>query len=619
MGIVHRWYDILNLLLARDKLSVGELEERLNITVYTIKSNIKLLNNELVGIAQIEEQDNDYYLNIQDFDKLDQIMSGSFKKESDFNSSSKRIAYILKTLIMNKDFHIITDLAEDLMVSRNTVNNDLKSARQLIAKYNVSIESATGRGIRLVGSPLDKRMVYVNLVQDYFSYQFVSEEVIKNVLDILSNYSVTKETTNLVIKAIDVTRGAIAAGSDMDALIPYYTNTAEDTDVYIEVINYFESYYEMSLSQFELNFLSFPFNITNLNYNNEYIRKNIHYLPELYDHVVNRIQESFVVEIKKDYLYSKMSNHLFYLINRAMFYIAPKEMFFGEVEKKYPFSYQIAKLSAEAIGEKIDRVLHSIEIDYLTLYFEMAFHNRSSKKQIDVAIISNSGQGTATLIRKQIDSVIGEGTSFTRFTEESYREADLSDFFVIFTTIPIQNPPKGIPVIRISNILSEQWLSKELERVISTNPNLIQSTLQKVYHLDHEKDYHTNLNDMMLDMKKEGLIDDEFIERIDKREKKQLTIFNNGVAFPHEVNFIQEDIILTIGLLDNGYEVDNQEVKLIFLLAVPEKLTLIIEENLLELYDLIFRLAGDPNFKKDLEDITEESEFIKYLENRRLS
>jgi lichenan operon transcriptional antiterminator len=228
MGIVNRWYDILELMLARDRITNTELEKRLHLTTYTATNNIKLLNNELTGIARIEKDKNYYYLDIYDFERLEQIMSGKFKKDSDFNSSSKRIAYLLGALILDSDYHVITDLAENLTVSRNTVNNDLKAARKLIEPYHARIESLTSKGIRLVGDVLDLRMIYMNLVQDYFNYRFITENEINQVLEILSRFKVNKETKNLMIKTVDVLKGSLQSKRFLKQAIPYYTNTTEN-------------------------------------------------------------------------------------------------------------------------------------------------------------------------------------------------------------------------------------------------------------------------------------------------------------------------------------------------------------------------------------------------------
>ena len=89
-------------------------------------------------------------------------MLGSLKRESDFNSSTKRIAYLLKKLILEPEYHVITDIADELSVSRNTLNSDLKNARSKLKEYNVEIESLTSKGIRLIGKKLNIIILHNN-------------------------------------------------------------------------------------------------------------------------------------------------------------------------------------------------------------------------------------------------------------------------------------------------------------------------------------------------------------------------------------------------------------------------------------------------------------------------
>jgi len=619
MSIINRWYEILELLLSRDTLTSKEIEDKLQLTPYTIKNNIELLNNELIGIAHIYEKDKNYHIKIEDFTQLQKIMSGSLKKESDFNSSSKRVAYILKELFLNKGYHIITNFAEELSVSRNTINNDLKAARELLKNYEVSIDSTTGKGIRLTGSVLDKRIVYMNLVQDYFDFEFINEDSVSHLLKILSNYNINEKLINRILKAVDVLIGSIQLGEKLEQPIAYYSNIVEESLVFEEIIYTIESYYELSLSQYERDFVSFPLNLNNTNQYKKTSETSHNYLVDIFNHMVEKIEDSFVIELDRELLYSKISNHLFHLINRSIFDVAPQEIFYGEVEKKYPFSFEIAKVSASSIESDINREIDLIEVNYLTLYFEMVLRDTWDSMNMNVAIISDAGIGATNIIQRQIDSVIGKGTQFTHFSESNYLEAELSEFFVIFTAVPLKNPPKAVPIIRISNILSDQWLSKELEKVIVTNPNLINSTLTDVYTLDHNKDYMTNLLFLIDQLQDEKLVDEEFKQRIIKREEKQLTVFDNGIAFPHEVNPGSERITLNVGIFEEEYIINHEHINMMLLLAVPDNLTESNEQKLMELYDLIFRLSNDHNFKQDISSINNRIDFIEYLENRRLS
>lgn len=620
MGIVNRWYEILKLLLAHDQLTADDFRRNFSFTPHTLKNSIKLLNEEMVGIAHIHEKKHIYTLQIFDFKELDKIMSGSFKRESDFNSSSKRIAYILKKLIFDPGYHVITDIAEELSVSRNTVNNDLKIAREKLNEYNLRIDSLTSKGIRLKGDVFNKRLAYFNLVQDYFNYEFIDNPAIDKLYGLQEEYKISKETMTMLIKAIDIIVGSINSDDYLREPIQFYSNHMEHTEMFDQLILFVETEFNLTLSQYEQTFLSFPLNLNNINRLSHKLEQGeATYLPEIFHRMLDRIKESFVLDIDRQFLYSEMSIHLLYLINRSIFHVKPNEMFFGELEKKYPFSFAVAKVAAHSISTDIERQITGAEIDYLTLYFEMTLRRTKQDLSLNVAIISNTGHGTANIIRRQIERILGDGTNFTQLSEDNYLNVDLSQFFVIFTTIPLQEVPDVVPIIRIANIFSDQWLSDQLQRVKATNTKLIDSILFDLNHLDTNKSYECNLNFMIDDLKEADIVDDAFKDRIMAREKKQPTIFDNGIAFPHAINSQSQNITLTIGVCSPDYHVGDDKVNLIILLAVPESLSSENETKLFELYDVIFRMANENNFKEDIYEMFEKSDFIEYIERRRLS
>ena len=57
---------------------------------------------------QIISQDDKLMLEVYDYTELERILSGGLKRESDFNSSSKRIAYLLKRLIESTSLFLLT-------------------------------------------------------------------------------------------------------------------------------------------------------------------------------------------------------------------------------------------------------------------------------------------------------------------------------------------------------------------------------------------------------------------------------------------------------------------------------------------------------------------------------
>lgn len=104
MTLVNRWYQILQLLVTHKEMSLTELQKQLAMSPQTVRKSIETLNEELLDIAMIVQKNNEFHIEIQHYDQFDVIMAGSLKKQSDFNSSSKRVAFIIQRLIEADDF-----------------------------------------------------------------------------------------------------------------------------------------------------------------------------------------------------------------------------------------------------------------------------------------------------------------------------------------------------------------------------------------------------------------------------------------------------------------------------------------------------------------------------------
>lgn len=86
-------------MVSQPTYSLVDMRSELDISMQTLQKSIQQLNDVLAPSIQIISQDDQLMLEVYDYTELERILSGSLKRESDFNSSSKRIAYLLKRLI----------------------------------------------------------------------------------------------------------------------------------------------------------------------------------------------------------------------------------------------------------------------------------------------------------------------------------------------------------------------------------------------------------------------------------------------------------------------------------------------------------------------------------------
>lgn len=613
MALVDRWYDILNILEANPNMTQQELEHNLGTSRQTLKKNIKLLNKELENIAVITLDNQKYSLSILQFDEYEKILSGKLKRESDFNSSSKRIAYILKSLIETNKPIIIDDLSEELTVSRGTVSNDLKSIRKVIQPYDVEIIGITNQGLKIVGSELNIRLIYINIVLEYYLLEHIDETTKQNILVKCRELNVRKQSINLLLRVIESTFMRIKLGKHLNSPIDYYENFISNTDVFEHLITYLEEEYGITLSRFEGDFICYPLNI--YNQDNE-SGKEYQFVKtkQIFDQMMRKIQELFVIEFDKNQLFEDIKVHLAHLINRLVMNVQTNDLFLNELQAKYPLSYAMGKVAAQVITNIINRPVPDVEVSYLTLYIEMAISRSNESSSKDIAVICHTGRGTAAMIKSQLQRVLGNNVNVTAYSQSEVTDELLSKYFAIFTTIPLRRDTLTTPIVQLSTIFDDNYIREQweiVERTQSINSDHVEAVITK---LDHNQTYETNLRKMTKELREKMLTDSEFGERIIEREELKSTVFDKGVAVPHAVNKHGNKLVLSVGQFDKPFKSETSMVEVVFMIGIPESAPAIIENVLLDVYDFFFVVANNPKMKQiilEAESATEIKELIQ--------
>ncbi|MBY5034241.1 PTS sugar transporter subunit IIA [Streptococcus gallolyticus] len=612
MAIINRWYRILETLVARHRVSFEEMRSDLKISAATLQKSIEQLNDILDADLQIRLEDNFLSLEVYDYHRLEEILAGSLRKESDFNSSSKRSSYLIKRLIQSPDPLLIDDLAEEIGVSRTTINKDLKHVKAIAEPFHIDISGKPNRGLGVKGTELQLRLFYLHYVYRYFDSAVLTEESDAILEQLYQTYKLPKKTQELLSKVISITVARIKRHRFLGETIPFYTNELADSEIMAELIYHLEFTYHLSLSQFEQDFISFPLNT-------QYI-DSLAYQPideagleNLYMKMVKRVKDSLGVHFDEHRLYTEMRSHLKFLINRLIFHVQANDLFHGEIQSNYPLAFEMAKVAASVLEEHLGGRVEPAELSYLALYFEMVLRGNEQvgpSVQRKIAVVCTTGRGTANMICRQLTRVLGQDIAITQYSEEEFDPLDSDDYFAIFTTIPLKFSGKKSPVIQITNLFDDQWLQNEWQRVNRYHQKNLETLTLKFVRLPKESSYQAYLGTMCRMLDEQGLVDKKFAERILEREEKQSTIFGNGIGFPHTINQQSSQTILMVGVMEEPHEEQNQALEFIFLVAIPQKVEHQMETELLELYDDIFRIAGDDNLKSELRNIQTESELL---------
>lgn len=332
MAIINRWYQILQIMDNYQSIKQKELADLLEISRQTLSKNIYLLNNELDQIASISTEDGVYTLDVFDINEYEKILAGKLKRESDFNSTTKRMAYILKRLIGQEEIITIDQLSEEMMVSRGTVSNNISTLRKIISDYEVEIIGKTNNGLVIIGEELDIRLIYVNYVMEYFPPELVTDSF-KN---LLSSYchknDIPAHITRLLTSVIEVSILRVRNKQLLKSINPYYENFIKDTE-FFEYIHYLiEENFEMSLSATELDFIVYPLNVFN---QGSGIKKvyNMNKTRHLFNQIIENVEQVFSISISKDQFFDIMRYHLTHLTNRLVMRLDMNDLFLKKLQR----------------------------------------------------------------------------------------------------------------------------------------------------------------------------------------------------------------------------------------------------------------------------------------------
>lgn len=112
--------------------------------------------------------------------------------------------------------------------------------------------------------------------------------------------------------------------------------------------------------------------------------------------------------------------------------------------------------------------------------------------------------------------------------------------------------------------------------------------------LSNQKPHHENMVAMITSLERSGLVDSEFKQRIMKREQIKNTLFDRGIAFPHAMNQASHQIVLAVGIYPLKQKVCEEEVRIVFLLGIPESQH--NETLLIQLYEEMIALSKKDRF-----------------------
>ncbi len=278
------------------------------------------------------------------------------------------------------------------------------------------------------------------------------------------------------------------------------------------------------------------------------------------------------------------------------------------IKKEYKQVY-LAAWSISPVFEKYYNVqITEEEIVNIALYIQSAVIRKNTP--LTGLLVSNFGMGSSQLMVDLLLKNIPELDNIKVISEHDFRENMCRQYDVIFSTKELKNCSRG-QVIRIGEVLSDRDIFAVKERVkqirrIGQNTCFHSSSIchdlfRVGYMLVHPKvnGKEDLLAKMVSRLAEKGDVTEEYLGNVLKRENATTTAIGGGVAIPHGNNMAVNESRVVVAILDQPIMWHEEQVDIIFLLALK--------------MDTILERAKAQQFYKDFIHLTENEAFLNQL------
>ena len=589
---------LLYYLSSHASVSYDSLEERLNLSRHSLKLLIEGLLYSYDHIFSIQEKGGKLSLHIVDEEAFKILVTEDLLLSTDLNSFHKRQAIFFQTLLETDDFISADIIAEELGISRRGLSRDINRMKEVLLSYQLELESKSGVGIKIVGTELNKRLLYLYEVMDYLEHELeLPQELLATYADFMDNqrFPLDVERTFLSTLKLTILRKEKPLG---DEGLSWFTSQdkLDLPSIFYDILAYF---LDREISAAEKAFLTFPMQIGLLA--SEIGRPDILAMAE---QVLDLTVEEFGISLDIEESALILQRHLVYMLNRSVMKWQFTEISLREQLIQSSFSKVVSQFFVERVMERTGLSISDKEVVLLAAWMELLLARKSKPLIAKVAVITQSGQSFSYLVDNQIRQVFNSEVQldFLDFTNHLPYEELNRTYDLIFTDNLLYSQELFQPFLSLSLVTKENQAEREaLERTVLGRK--IQMHCQvELARFDEAKSYEDNKQALLEQLVGKQVIGQEVADKLQEKESAHPAISENGYAYPHLTDASLEQIILVVPVQDSLHlsSQTGLTVQDFVLIFVPSELDEFNQDLLFNIFDNTFRMGKQSHIKERL-------------------
>ncbi|MFT0801799.1 BglG family transcription antiterminator [Bacillus swezeyi] len=612
------------LMTAETPLTSTYLANGLNVTSRTIRSDVKELDHLLSknGAAVQSIRGTGYQLSIQNDRLFRQLLQNTFQDEfSNPVFPDERILYLLKRLLLTDEYLKLEDLADEMFISKSTVQNDMRDVRKRLKPYGIELEIKPNYGFKLKGDEMKlrycmaehifpKRETDVDIMNTRISI-LPKEElglIRQTILDRISEDQISLSDiglNNLLIH-ISIACRRIRKGKH----VSLYSEDVKDImnhkeyEVAREIVRTLEEKLKVAFPEKETAYIAIhllgakrtAMAAINGDKMESFIDEETDRLTQL---IMDTIERKFTLGIKNDKeLKIGLSLHLKPALNRCKYGMNIRNPMLDAIKANYPLAFEAGIQAGAVIKKETGFDIQESEVGYLALHIGAAMERRKmSIPSKRCMIVCASGAGSAMLLQDRLRAKFGSKLEILG-TVDYYKlnQISLHALDLVISTIPLPEE-LPIPVIKVNAILGGTDLAK-IKHILAAEQELAAKYTRKqlVFLQKSFQSRDEVLRFLCGKVSQLGLAEDGLEDSVFERESVAPTCFGNLVAIPHPMSPHTDATFWAICTLQKPIEWEDKRVQFICLLCVEKDNT----SNLQGMYKLLGNVLDDQSMVREL-------------------
>ncbi|WP_430606733.1 hypothetical protein IGJ55_002958 [Enterococcus sp. AZ170] len=597
--------------------TVKHYAKKLNISERTVHSDLKSVEKYLLQEGyQVERKPG---IGIRVKRSIGSPPKTNELPEQNIYSTNGRREKIIQLLLFENRTVTFELLSEMFLISRTSINNDLKFIKKILTLGNTVKIISDSQGTRISGQEKELQKAYLAFNQylteeknnifepddekkEALLSQYYGEDIVRVCTRVLYGY-IKKDVTVIA-------EHYVSNVLNMMIILVYRVRNNHHVEGLGEVENKKERVFFEKSAQEMLNTISLRLNLqftrNDIEYLSTYLISNrFEPLPtkKKYHKVVSNIIEKVSNSLKMDFtedqkLKDQLMLHIPPMIYRLREGVQTTNPFIDQIKNEFTIVFNLIWVILSEYEEALEVIFNEDEIGFLTIYFQSAMERAKLSKKI--LIVCPTGIATSELLLNRIKNVL---PSFDMLEVASIKEVaaiDLEQIDFVISTVQLNLVNKKVIVVspllsdqdikNISAAYNEQFMfSKEFaDETQNKLSNLSPYVSEEfIFWNENFKSKSELLNEIGNRLQKAKVVTDKFIESMMRRERLGGTDLVTGAAIPHgNPKYVKRTVVAIVK--NNKYIKWNESsVKTVMIVCIAEKDTQKIKGILSDIYQIV--------------------------------